>query len=307
MVWIFFWLPIHVNATILDQENRLQKQERQNIGKWLSSVNFWSRQSDAFEKRQDGTGEWLLNYCDFQAWINGNIPVLYCPGDRITPFRILIDSVSAGVGKTVLAYHPDIPNLAHDIGSSVVINYLLERIADEEKTGLAFIYFNHKEKIPPVGVLGSILKYLAQQRTKLSKEVRDLYQKHIDRETSPTLTDLSTLLQLESGRFSKIFVVVDALDEWWMDDSEGAQLFSELQKLGLRLMLMITGRPHVNSIITSNFEHLVQVDIWARDADIRKFVEAQIGSQQRLMKYTNQDHELGNLICNTIIDKAKGM
>ena len=37
-----------------------------------------------FERRHNGTGEWLIKHPEFQKWIEGETHVLWCPGDRTT-------------------------------------------------------------------------------------------------------------------------------------------------------------------------------------------------------------------------------
>lgn len=76
--------------TSIDQETRIQDQETRKIIKWLSHLNFWSKQDDTFGRRQEGTGEWLLNDPTFQQWINGDIKVLWCPGHRTSQFKIFL-------------------------------------------------------------------------------------------------------------------------------------------------------------------------------------------------------------------------
>ena len=67
-----------------DHENQIQDEKGRNIVRWLSHLNFWSKQDDTFERRQEGTGNWLLNDSTFQGWVNGKFNVLWCPGDRKT-------------------------------------------------------------------------------------------------------------------------------------------------------------------------------------------------------------------------------
>src|SRR5437762_1740429 len=70
----------------LDQENRIRDQEVRDIINWISPLNFWQTQNDNFERRQKGTGEWLLNDPKFMKWLTGSTNILWCPGDRTVPF-----------------------------------------------------------------------------------------------------------------------------------------------------------------------------------------------------------------------------
>jgi hypothetical protein len=144
------------------------------------------------------------------------------------------------------------------------------------------------------------------QGKELSKEMHDLYSKHCQLDTRPTLTELSTVLQQEAERFSTVFIVVDALDEC-SDEKTRTKLVLELQKLGPSVKLMITGRPHVTSDITSTFAFAGQLEIKAHDTDIEKFVEGQIELEPYLRRFASKDTEFRDLIRHTLVSKANGM
>lgn len=57
-------------------------EERSTIIDWLSDFDFRKKQSDVFEKRTDGTGQWLLESQEFKGWLVGNSETLWCPGIR---------------------------------------------------------------------------------------------------------------------------------------------------------------------------------------------------------------------------------
>ena len=49
---------------------------------WLSPLNFFTKQSDVFEARQDGTGLWVLNSSALKEWETDVGNLLWCPGIR---------------------------------------------------------------------------------------------------------------------------------------------------------------------------------------------------------------------------------
>jgi hypothetical protein len=49
---------------------------------WLSHLDLDLKQSDLYETREEGTGEWLLEEPKFKEWLDGNHRVLWCAGDR---------------------------------------------------------------------------------------------------------------------------------------------------------------------------------------------------------------------------------
>ncbi len=66
----------------MDTENSLD-QKNQDIITWMSSLNFYTKQNDFFSRRQEGTGEWLLEADCFKKWVDGTERILWCPGLRM--------------------------------------------------------------------------------------------------------------------------------------------------------------------------------------------------------------------------------
>jgi len=64
----------HLQSSKLDDE-------RQRIASWLSSLNFKAVQNEYIQKRENGTGEWLLESPEFKDWRDGTSETLWCPGD----------------------------------------------------------------------------------------------------------------------------------------------------------------------------------------------------------------------------------
>src|SRR2546423_528092 len=75
-------MQLDQKSFILDQEKRTRDQESQDILDWLSPLSFWEKQNDTIQRREPGTGEWLLNDPLFTKWLDGTNSVLWCPGER---------------------------------------------------------------------------------------------------------------------------------------------------------------------------------------------------------------------------------
>jgi hypothetical protein len=58
-------------------------QESQAIIDWLSALDFFKIQIDTLSRRQEGTGEWLFETPQFQAWLSGEEKTLWCSGQLI--------------------------------------------------------------------------------------------------------------------------------------------------------------------------------------------------------------------------------
>ena len=74
---------LYCEALIVAQRTKLEDEESLKVIQWLSDLNFWIKQDGAFERCQEGTGEWLWSDPSFRSWLEGDTAVLWCPGDRI--------------------------------------------------------------------------------------------------------------------------------------------------------------------------------------------------------------------------------
>jgi hypothetical protein len=82
MKWLLILLvPVGTQA---DHEIVHLDQEFHTITAWLSSLDFAAKQIDFFNRRQPGTGEWLLSDPRFKHWLEGKERILWCPGLRKT-------------------------------------------------------------------------------------------------------------------------------------------------------------------------------------------------------------------------------
>ena len=62
--------------------NMVESEERLRILTWLSPLDFGTRLSEMLNRRQKGTGTWLLESQPFTAWLKGDIRAIWCPGMR---------------------------------------------------------------------------------------------------------------------------------------------------------------------------------------------------------------------------------
>ncbi|KAH7176019.1 hypothetical protein EDB81DRAFT_609735, partial [Dactylonectria macrodidyma] len=126
---------------------------RQNILDWITPFNYGSQQSDYFGKRQAGTGQWLLDSAEYQAWLETKEQTLFCPG-------------IPGAGKTILA--------------SILIKNLHERYYGNVNVGVACLYcnFGRQDEQKLNHLLASLLRQLAGHYPALPESVKGLYDHH---------------------------------------------------------------------------------------------------------------------------------
>ncbi|RFU31833.1 hypothetical protein B7463_g4512, partial [Scytalidium lignicola] len=139
-----------VDQSIRWQNNR----DFQTILDWLTPIDYATQQSDFINRRQAGTGQWLLDSTEFQTWLNTNKETLFCPG-------------IPGAGKTIL--------------TSIVIEELNSRFFEDSTIGIAYIYcnFRRKDEQKINDLLASLLKQLAMclpsipsSKPKLQEEIK---------------------------------------------------------------------------------------------------------------------------------------
>ncbi|KAJ7453546.1 hypothetical protein B0H11DRAFT_2245368 [Mycena galericulata] len=231
------------------------------------------RDADILATRQLGTGEWLLEESTFSRWKSGTGKILWCRG---TP----------GVGKTVLA--------------SIVVDHL----TDIENVGVAAIYLNHKETDmqSPSNLLASLWRQFIFQKS-LSPAVKELYEKHHERRTTPSVTEIRTILRSTISEYSRVYVVVDALDEYPQDQRD--TLLRHLLELQPLVNLLFMSRPHIK--IDHVIPDLEILEIRATDHDIRRHIDAQIVKSSRLSKHIQNYPGLREEIEQTIIQRSDGM
>src|ERR1700722_20159857 len=99
--------------------HRQHDREQQAILDWLKSVDYSPQQNDFIGRRQEGTGQWLVESDEFQQWENNKKCILFCPG-------------IPGSGKTMMV--------------SIVVDHLFKRFRDEPGIAIAFLYCNFRQQ-----------------------------------------------------------------------------------------------------------------------------------------------------------------
>ncbi|KAJ7443988.1 ankyrin repeat-containing domain protein [Mycena latifolia] len=268
-------------ATVTEQGRTQQERdnaaEEKQILDWITSLNFFQRQADVFRAWQPGTGEWLLSDATFRNWTLGSGGVLWCRG-------------IPGAGKTVLM--------------SVVVNHLRAQCPNNN-TAVACIYLNHKEREvqTPENLLASVWKQLVVDRS-LPQAAHDLYKHHCLRDTRPSLTEVFDILQSAMAQHSKVYIIVDALDEY-PEDQRNILLDHLAILRGPTTSLMMASRPHV--ALQDWVSDMQCLEIQATENDIHNYVDKQIQKSPRLCKHIQTRPELHDEIKSKISNNADGM
>jgi hypothetical protein len=162
---------------------------------------------------------------------------------------------------------------------------------------------NHKEAEvqTPAKLLAGLWRQLVLGRDISSAE--GLYQRHHEKRTAPSLDEVSNVLQAVLGQYSRVYVIVDAVDEY--PEYQWQILLEYLTMMGPTVNLMLTSRPHIRP--DGSLPNLEALEIRASEDDICRYVEGQIQKSSWLSKHVQSRATLREEILSTITHTVDGM
>jgi hypothetical protein len=245
---------------------------------WLSPDNFSAQHADFIARRQTDTGLWFLDSSEFTEWVHGASQTLFCPG-------------IPGAGKTMMA--------------AIAVDHLLNTVQTAD-VGVAYLYCNYKRQADQTtpNLLAAMLKQLVQDRPSIAQPLSSLYDHHQVRRTRLSLDETVSTLRSVLESYSKVYIVIDALDECLERDGTRSQLLKLCRSLQGQtdLRLMATSR-HISNIV-EEFKDMPQVEVRASNADVRRFV---VGKIDVLAKCVQRDSNLQELVQNKVAEAVDGM
>jgi predicted ATPase len=260
--------------------DRQLDQEHQAILDWLTPIDYASQQNDYLARRQPGTGQWLLDSAEYQTWIPTSQQTLFCSG-------------IPGAGKTIL--------------TSIVIDHHSTRFQNNADIRIAYVYFNYKQNVDKQNInnlLSSLLKQLGQERLSLPNSVKALHDRHRDEKTRPLIDELSRALQSVAAMYSRVFIIVDALDECQVHDACQARFLSEIFTLQAKTGANLFATSRHTSNIKKEFEGSTLLEIRASAEDVRRYLD---GHVLRLPGFVIRSPELQEEIKAAIVKAVDGM
>ena len=257
---------------------------------WVSPYNHMATYDDIVKKRQDGTGQWLLNSDEYATWKSTKKRTLFCPG-------------IPGAGKTIL--------------SSIVISDLHHK--SDKFFGVGYLYcqdFGGNHERTPEKLLGSLLKQLSQQQQqqqRVPEAVQKLYNEYQrdGKKTGgrPSLDEMSQALESVAACYSKVFFVIDALDECGCRDMLLHHIFDLQARCGANVFATSRHVPAIAGEIErrggAHGGFFSKLEIRANDKDIQTFLAHRM--PQQLPLCARNDGDLQKKIGATILESVGGM
>lgn len=246
--------------------------------KWLSSIDHAAKHNSVLQSHCDGTGATFLQSDEVQTWLNGEGQTLLCTG-------------IPGAGKSVLA--------------SQIIDRLHQTFGTDENIGIAYVYCDFRQRHEQCikEVLGSLIKQLALRRRVLHHVIEILRESQRSN-GRVSLADLSTGLSTISSSFSRIFVVIDALDEIQLVDASHKRIISDILRLqsSYKVNLLVTSRPITD--VTGLFKDTPSMEIKADPGDVKRYISSRI---KLFPPFVLRNKQLQEEIRQRVADSAFGM
>jgi hypothetical protein len=197
-----------------------------------------------------------------------------------------------GAGKTVL--------------TSIVVDYLCNNFQDNTTIGIAYLYCNFRKQAEQkaADLLASLLKQLSEQQPALPDSIRSLYHSHRHKRTRPTVDDMSRVLQAVATLYSRISIVIDALDECQVSDGSRSRFLSNVSSLQTRCRANILVTSRFLPEISEGFKHAIALEIRASNEDVRRYLN---GHLFRLPSFIVRSPELQEEVTMRIIQSVQGM
>ena len=276
--------PPPVDSSTLRLLEHHQDQECQLICDWLTPLTFGAQQSDLISRRHSGTGKWLLTSLEYEDWEKRPKKTLLCPG-------------MPGAGKTIMM--------------SIIVDRLIRTIQNNPAVGVAYVYcaYQPQQQQRAEDLLLSLLRQLIQQQKVITEDMRSFYKSHKTNGTTPGLNEILHMLESAVQNFSRVYFLVDALDELHISDPRGQDTFaSGLLHLQVKTNLNIFVTSRFVPEILSHFKAALRREIRAHDNDIRSYVDGRISQLLRsnIGKHV-ENLELEGMVRSSVVSATDGM
>lgn len=153
---------------------------------------------------------------------------------------------------------------------------LTTRFHNDKEIGIAYLYCNfrrsYEQRIDDL--LASILKQLVEKQPSLPEPLNNLYDRYNTRRTRPPLDELLRVLQSVTALYSRMFIIVDALDECQANDRKA--LISRIFNLQTMCNINFFATSRFIPAIVENFRDSSSLEIRATKGDIERYLESHI-------------------------------
>jgi hypothetical protein len=266
------------NQRILDAQ---QSDEFRKIVAWLAPPDPETNHDTARRRHESQTGQWLLKSSQYRSWKTGMVSHLWMYG-------------KAGCGKTILC--------------STAIEDIRMNSEQDADTAFAFFYFSFSDerKQSDSDLLRSLVAQLGWREPGLSM----LRQAYGDAKRSvPGPDELEKILLASIRSCSKVYLLVDALDECPEDHDTRQSVLARIERLtqdapNLRVLATSRELDRIRKSMEALIAEPLRVTTRAVDDDIQLYLAKEISRDRSLCELSP---DMRALIESTIGSQADGM
>ena len=188
---------------------------------------------------------------------------------------------------------------------SIIIEHL-GKVLKLDSNAIAYVYCVYSQpQQTAANLMVSLLKQVVQQESTIDAEVKGIYDTYKALPSHPSLEEYVRVLKGQICHFSRVFILVDALDECSETGQTREKFVRHLQSLLPHIRLLVTSRQIPS--IEATFANVPRMEIRALDEDVRIAVNARIDEEPLLKSYIEEDPVMSTTITDTIISKTNGM
>lgn len=189
---------------------------------------------------------------------------------------------------------------------SLVIDSL-QKAAGGRDVGVAYIYCSYKERQrqSSSNLTASLLQQLLMQKNDMPNDIIALYERHSKIKTRPLLNEYLLFLRATINSFSRVFIIIDGLDECSEADSTRSNFLAGIDEIQPQTCIFVTSR-YLPSI-ASELHGAARLQIEANDEDIRKYLIQRLQKWEFLKFHLAKDPSLRERIIGSILSKAQRM
>ena len=180
------------------------------------------------------------------------------------------------------------------------------RFCNDKSIGIAYLYcnFRRQDEQKAEALLASLLRQLTQGLSSLPESVKFLHGSHKDRRTRPIFNEISRALESVAALYSKVFIIIDALDECQVAGGCRARFLSEVFSLQAKCQVSFFATSRFIPEITEKFDKSIRLEIRASDQDVQRYLDSHI---LQLPGCVLRSSELQDEIKAKIIKAVNGM
>ncbi|KAJ6007422.1 NACHT nucleoside triphosphatase [Penicillium herquei] len=252
---------------------------REKLLEWISQVQYGRHFDEIEEKRDPGTGNWLIEHRHFRDWI------------KSTSSNILWLQGYPGTGKTFL--------------TSAVVRHFKDNM-EAQKNGLAYFFCNHAEmdRRETLSILQSLVRQLAAPKSNITavrKSLQEARAHAINQGSHLGLSECRNQLLESLNLYSTTVIILDALDE--VGSEEIDQLTKELdyimsQSREKTVKLFISSRPEEAIRIAYNSSPTIIINSSDNRPDIERFLSSKLERSSSPVVNARKDQIFESILSN---------